>query len=65
MKQTKSFEENLEIAKDVLDQLSSSDVSLDDSMNLYKDGLKHLNTASKILEKAKLDFEELSNNTNE
>ena len=65
MKQTKSFEENLEIAKDVLDELSSSDVSLDDSMNLYKDGLKHLNTASKILEKAKLDFEELSNNTNE
>ena len=65
MKQTKSFEENLEIAKDVLDELSSSDVSLDDSMNLYKDGLKHLNAASKILEKAKLDFEELSNNTNE
>lgn len=65
MKQTKSFEENLEIAKDVLDKLSSSDVTLDDSMKLYKDGLKHLNTASKILEKAKLDFEELSSSTND
>ena len=65
MKQAKSFEENLEIAKDVLDKLSSSDVSLDDSMKYYKDGLKHLNTASKILEKAKLDFEELSGNTHE
>ena len=65
MKQAKSFEENLEIAKDILDKLSSSDVSLDDSMKPYKDGLKHLNTASKMLEKAKLDFEELSTNTNE
>ena len=65
MKQVKNFEENLEIAKDVLDKLSSSDVSLDESMTLYKDGLKHLNTASKILEKAKLDFEDLSNSANE
>lgn len=56
-----SFEENIEQAKEVLDKLSSSDVSLENSMKYYKSGLKNLENANKILAKAKLDFEELSN----
>lgn len=56
-----SFEENIEKAKEVLDKLSASDVSLEDSIKHYKNGLKNLKDASKILDKAKLDFEELSN----
>ncbi len=53
-----SFEEKLEHAKEVLEKLNSSDISLNESMSLYKDGLKSLQEASALLENAKLVYEE-------
>jgi len=59
-KTSKSFESSLESAKDILEKLSSPEVSLEDSMKHYKSGLKHLSDANKILEKAKLEFQDIS-----
>ncbi len=55
-----SFEEKLEHAKEVLEKLNSPEISLNESMNLYKEGLKSLQEASALLENAKLVYEEVN-----
>jgi exodeoxyribonuclease VII small subunit len=57
----KDFEEKLEKSKDILQKLSNNEITLHESMRLYKDGLKELEDAQKILEEAKLEFETISN----
>ena len=56
---SKKFEDKLKNAKDILDSLVSEDVDLDDALKLYKDGMKNLNEAQKMLDNAKNEFEEL------
>ncbi len=50
------FEEKLQVAKELLEKLNSSDISLNESMKIYKEGIKVLEDASKMLENAKLEF---------
>ena len=51
-----SFEKRLEDAKKILEELSNPEISLADGMKKYKDGLKLLQEATKIIEDAKLDY---------
>ena len=53
------FEAKLENSEKLLNQLSNPDITLSKSIQLYKEGLKELENANKMLEDAKLEFEEL------
>lgn len=54
-----SFEENLNKANKALEKLNDKDLSLDESVKLYKDGLKFIENARKELEKAKFEVEKI------
>ncbi len=56
-----NFEKKIEKSKEILDKLMDPQIPLDSSMKLYKEGIKELKEAGKMLEIAKLEFEELSN----
>ncbi len=47
-----NFESKLESAKVTLDKLMNPEITLEESMTAYKDGMKELNDAQKLLEKA-------------
>ena len=51
-----SFEEKIEKAKELLEKLSNPQITLSDSLELYKDGIKELEEAQKLLDEAKLIF---------
>jgi len=55
-----TFEEKIEKSQKILEKLSNPEVSLEEGMKLYKEGVKELKEASEMLEKAKLEFIELS-----
>lgn len=52
------FESKMKNAKEILDRLNDPEITLNKSMELYKQGTKILLEASKMLENAKLVFEE-------
>lgn len=56
----KSFEEYLEQSKQILEKLQHNDLSLNDSLKLYKDGLQSLKKANDMLEGAKFEYEKIS-----
>lgn len=47
-----NFETKLDSAKVILDKLMNPEITLEDSMSAYKEGMKELNEAQKLLEKA-------------
>ncbi|MCV6606747.1 MAG: exodeoxyribonuclease VII small subunit [Campylobacterales bacterium] len=53
-----SFEEKIENAKKILEELSNPELPLDKGVEHYKNGMKLLTEATKILEEAKLVYEE-------
>lgn len=53
-----SFEKKIEKSKEILDKLMDPEITLSESVKLYKTGLKELQDANKLLEDAKLQFEE-------
>jgi exodeoxyribonuclease VII small subunit len=57
--ETESFEEKLKNAKEILQRLSDPSVTLKDAMKEYKKGISILNEATKMIEEAKLEYEEL------
>lgn len=54
----KNFEDKLDEAKKFLEVLNDPEITLNKSMEIYKKGVKALEDASKMLENAKLVFEE-------
>jgi len=56
-----SFENKINEAKKHLDKLMNIDITLSNSVKEYKAGLKELEIAQKLLDDAKLEFEELNN----
>jgi len=56
---TISFETKIENAKKLLDKLIDPEITLRDSVKFYKDGMKQLQEAQKLLDKAKVEFEKL------
>ena len=61
MEEKISFETKIKNAKEELDKLLERDITLSKSMEIYNQGLKELEDAQKLLDSAKLQFEELSN----
>ncbi|WP_281950520.1 exodeoxyribonuclease VII small subunit [Nitrosophilus kaiyonis] len=57
------FEKKIEDAKKVLEKLMNPEITLSDSVKLYKEGLKALKEAQEMLEKAKVEIEEIEKNT--
>lgn len=57
-----SFEDKIKNAKEILEKLTKSDITLSDSLKLYNEGLEELKTAQKLLEEAKLVFSEKTKN---
>ncbi len=53
-----NFEDKIKSAKDILDKLINPEITLSDSVNIYKDGMKELESAQKLLDEAKLEFKE-------
>jgi len=60
-----SFENRLEKSKEILQKLMNPDITLKQSVSLYKEGMNELEVASKLLEEAKLEFLEYQNRNNE
>jgi len=54
---SKDFEKKLESSKEILQKLMDPEVTLQDSVKHYKEGMKALSDAQKMLEEAKLEFE--------
>ena len=52
-----SFEERIEKSKEILEKLMNPEITLSDSVALYKNGTDELKEASKLLEEVKLKFE--------
>jgi exodeoxyribonuclease VII small subunit len=53
------FEKKLEDAKSVLEKLMDPELTLNESVKSYKEGMKTLQDAQKILEEATLEFEKI------
>jgi len=53
------FEKKLEEAKKLLEKLNDPEIPLYEAMQTYKKGVKLLEEASKMIEEAKLQFQEI------
>lgn len=60
-----SFEAKLKQAEALLERLNESDLSLDESVKLYKEGLSNIKQAREMLEKAKLEVKEIESEDGE
>ena len=59
--ETITFENKIVEAQKLLEKLIDPEITLSDSVTVYKNGLKELELAQKLLDEAKLEFKELSN----
>ena len=57
------FEDKITQAKELLEKLSNPQITINESLKLYNDGLKELDLAQKLLEDAKLVFVTQSNDS--
>ncbi len=53
-----NFEQKIENAKKILEKLMDPEITLSQSVSHYKEGVTQLKEATKLLEEAKLEFEE-------
>ncbi len=51
-----SFEKKIEKSKTILEKLMNPEITLSDSIALYKEGISELKEAGELLENAKLEF---------
>ncbi|WP_206193097.1 exodeoxyribonuclease VII small subunit [Aliarcobacter cryaerophilus] len=58
-----NFEDKIAKVKELLEKLSNPQITINESLKLYNDGLKELELAQKLLEEAKLIFVTQSNNS--
>jgi exodeoxyribonuclease VII small subunit len=55
-----SFETKIIEAQKLLEKLIDPEITLSSSVEVYKKGIKELETAQQLLDDAKLEFQELS-----
>ena len=55
-----SFEQKIEEAKKLLNKLIDPEITLSSSVEVYKKGMSELEMAQKLLDEAKLNFQELN-----
>ncbi|SFV66771.1 Exodeoxyribonuclease VII small subunit [hydrothermal vent metagenome] len=51
---TKTFEEKLAYSKELLEKLMNPEITLEESVKLYEEGLKNIKEAQKLIEEAKM-----------
>mgnify|MGYP005990446833 CR=1 FL=1 len=56
-----TFETKIVEAQKLLEKLIDPEITLSNSVDVYKNGMKELEIAQKLLDEAKLEFQELSN----
>lgn len=56
-----SFEKKITEAQKLLERLIDPEITLSNSVEVYKNGMKELEIAQKLLDVAKLEFKELTN----
>lgn len=56
------FETKIESAKKLLEELVNPEITLSKSVEVYKNGMKELENAQKLLDEAKLEFQTLNKN---
>lgn len=56
-----SFENKIVEAQKLLEKLIDPEITLSSSVEVYKNGMKELEIAQKLLDEAKLEFKELTN----
>lgn len=49
-----TFEEKLEYSKELLEKLMNPEITLEESVKLYEEGLKNIKEAQKLIEEAKI-----------
>jgi exodeoxyribonuclease VII small subunit len=54
-----NFEKKLNEAKKLLEKLNDPEITLNEAMEYYKKGVKLLEEATEMIEKAKLEFQEI------
>ncbi len=58
-KETQNFEAKLDSAKKVLETLMNPEITLQDSLKAYEQGMSELATAQKMLEEAEIKINEI------
>ena len=53
----KSFEEKLEYSRELLEKMMDQDITLEESVKLYEEGLKNIKEAQQLIEEAKMKIE--------
>jgi len=53
MMKNSTFEEKLEHSKELLEKLMDPEITLEESVKLYEEGLKNIKEAQKLIEEAK------------
>jgi len=62
---TQTFEEKLEASKKILNQLMNPEITLEESLKLYENGLAQIKEAQKMIEEAKTKIEIIEKNISE
>ena len=60
-----TFEYQIDEAKQLLDRLIDPEITLTQSVEVYKKGMTHLSKAQQLLDDAKVTFEELNKHSEE
>ena len=63
--QTQTFEEKLEASKTILNQLMNPEITLEESLKLYENGLAQIKEAQKMIEEAKVKIETIEKSNTE
>jgi len=63
--QTDTFEIKLEASKKILNQLMNPEITLEESLKLYENGLTKIKEAQKMIEEAKAKIEIIDKNNSE
>jgi exodeoxyribonuclease VII small subunit len=58
-KNDSSFEQNIANGQKYLEELIDPEITLSKSVEIYKKGIRELQTAQKLLDEAKLEFQEI------
>ena len=56
----KSFEDELEHTKEILNKLMNPEITLQESIQLYEEGINSVKRAQKMIEEAKIKVETIS-----
>jgi exodeoxyribonuclease VII small subunit len=60
--QTDTFEIKLEASKKILNQLMNPEITLEESLKLYENGLTQIKEAQKMIEEAKVKIQVIEKN---